>query len=58
LATAREAFVQGMRLSSGIAAVVAVGLAILAVVTLRTHGAPATEAATAARMEGERGHMT
>ena len=35
LATARDAFVQGMRLSSAIAAVVAVGLAALAVVMLR-----------------------
>lgn len=40
LDTAREAFVHGMQLTSGIAAVVAVGLAILAVVTLRSHGAP------------------
>ncbi|HEV8371744.1 MAG TPA: MFS transporter, partial [Actinomycetota bacterium] len=35
LQTAREAFVEGMRISSGIAAVVAVGLAILALVMLR-----------------------
>jgi MFS transporter, DHA2 family, multidrug resistance protein len=43
LQTAREAFVEGMRISSGIAAVVAVGLAILALVMLR--GRPAASAA-------------
>jgi DHA2 family multidrug resistance protein-like MFS transporter len=37
---AREAFVQGMQLTSGIAAAIAVGLAVLAIVTLRSHGAP------------------
>jgi DHA2 family multidrug resistance protein-like MFS transporter len=37
---AREAFVQGMQLTSGIAAILAVGLAALAIVTLRSHGAP------------------
>ena len=39
LQTAREAFVEGMRISSGIAAVVAVGLAILALVMLRDRAA-------------------
>jgi MFS transporter, DHA2 family, multidrug resistance protein len=43
LQTAREAFVEGMRISSGIAAVVAVGLAILALVMLRDR--PAASAA-------------
>jgi DHA2 family multidrug resistance protein-like MFS transporter len=38
LDTAREAFVHAMQLTSGIAAVVAVALAILAVVMLRSHG--------------------
>ncbi|HEX7197380.1 MAG TPA: MFS transporter [Candidatus Limnocylindria bacterium] len=37
---AREAFVHGMQLTSGIAAVLAVGLAALAIVALRSHGAP------------------
>jgi DHA2 family multidrug resistance protein-like MFS transporter len=41
LDTAREAFVHGMQLSSAIAAVVAVGLAILALVMLRSHDRPA-----------------
>jgi MFS transporter, DHA2 family, multidrug resistance protein len=40
LETAREAFVHGMQLSSAIAAVVAVGLAILAVVVLHSHNVP------------------
>jgi MFS transporter, DHA2 family, multidrug resistance protein len=44
LQTAREAFVQGMQLSSAIAAVVAVGLAVFALVMLRDRPAPATEA--------------
>jgi DHA2 family multidrug resistance protein-like MFS transporter len=43
LQTARQAFVEGMRISSGIAAVVAVGLAILALVMLRDR--PAASAA-------------
>jgi MFS transporter, DHA2 family, multidrug resistance protein len=43
LQTAREAFVQGMQLSSAIAAVVAVGLAVLALVMLRDRPAAATE---------------
>ncbi len=42
LQTAREAFVEGMRISSGIAAVVAVGLAILALVMLRDRPAAST----------------
>ncbi len=40
LATARTAFVHGMQLSSAIAAVVALGIAILALVMLRTQTAP------------------
>ncbi|MDQ3688502.1 MAG: MFS transporter [Chloroflexota bacterium] len=43
LDTAREAFVHGMQLTSGIAAVVAVGLAVMAVVMLRSHGLPPPE---------------
>jgi DHA2 family multidrug resistance protein-like MFS transporter len=38
LAAARGAFVQGMQVSSAIAAIVAIGLAILALVALRSHG--------------------
>jgi MFS transporter, DHA2 family, multidrug resistance protein len=49
LQTAREAFVQGMRLSSAIAAVAAVGLAVFALVMLRDRPA----AATAAPEDGE-----
>jgi MFS transporter, DHA2 family, multidrug resistance protein len=49
LETAREAFVQGMRLSSAIAAVAAVGLAVFALVMLRDRPA----AATAAPEDGE-----
>jgi MFS transporter, DHA2 family, multidrug resistance protein len=49
LQTAREAFVEGMQLSSGIAAVVAVGLAVLALVMLRDRpAAAATEEAVEA----------
>jgi len=40
LDTAREAFVHGMQLTSGIAAAVALGLAVVAVLMLRSHGAP------------------
>jgi MFS transporter, DHA2 family, multidrug resistance protein len=43
VATAREAFVQGMQLTSAIAAVVAVGLAILALVMLRGHSTPPSD---------------
>ena len=43
LDTAREAFVQAMQLTSTIAAVVAVGLALLALLMLRGHGAPPAE---------------
>ncbi|MGH2427660.1 MAG: MFS transporter [Candidatus Limnocylindria bacterium] len=48
LETAREAFVHGMQLTSGIAAVIAVGLAILAVVMLRSHGSPPAESESVA----------
>jgi DHA2 family multidrug resistance protein-like MFS transporter len=41
--TAREAFVQGMQLSSAIAAAVAVAIAILAVILLRSHDLPPSE---------------
>jgi MFS transporter, DHA2 family, multidrug resistance protein len=41
--TAREAFVQGMQITSAIAAVVAIGLAILALVVLRSDRGPAAE---------------
>jgi DHA2 family multidrug resistance protein-like MFS transporter len=44
LAVAREAFMAGMHLTSGIAAVVALGLAVLAVVALRSSGPSAAEA--------------
>jgi MFS transporter, DHA2 family, multidrug resistance protein len=44
LQTAREAFVQGMQLSSAIAAVAAVGLAVFALVMLRDRPAAATGA--------------
>ncbi|MGQ0609281.1 MAG: MFS transporter [Chloroflexota bacterium] len=44
LDTAREAFVHGMQLTSGIAAVMAVGLALLAVAMLRNHGTPPPDA--------------
>jgi DHA2 family multidrug resistance protein-like MFS transporter len=44
LQTAREAFVAGMQLSSAIAAVVAVGLAVFALVVLRDRPAAATQA--------------
>jgi MFS transporter, DHA2 family, multidrug resistance protein len=44
LAAARDAFVAGMQLSSVIAAVVAAGVAILALVTLRDRPAAATQA--------------
>ena len=43
LDTAREAFVHGMQLTSGIAAVVAVGLAVVAWVMLRANEAPPEE---------------
>ena len=51
LKTAREAYVQGMQLSSMIAAVVAVGLAVLAVVMLRDRTAASAE--THADAEGD-----
>jgi DHA2 family multidrug resistance protein-like MFS transporter len=38
--TARQAFVHGMQLSSAIAAIVAVGLAILALITLHDQPSP------------------
>jgi DHA2 family multidrug resistance protein-like MFS transporter len=44
LETARAAFVHGMQLTSAIAAVVAVGLAMLALAMLRSHDGPPTEA--------------
>jgi MFS transporter, DHA2 family, multidrug resistance protein len=43
LAAARQAFVLGMQVTAGIAAVLALGLAILALVTLRDHQSPSTE---------------
>ena len=52
LDTAREAFVHGMQLTSGIAAAVAVGIAILAVVMLRSHGTPADAESTEASLDG------
>jgi DHA2 family multidrug resistance protein-like MFS transporter len=54
LETAQVAFVQGMQLSSAIAAVLAVGLAILAVVLLRSHGAPPAESEPEAPTERSR----
>jgi hypothetical protein len=45
VAAARDAFVEGMQLSSAIAAGVAVGVAVMALVTLRDQPAPSTEAA-------------
>jgi DHA2 family multidrug resistance protein-like MFS transporter len=43
LDTAREAFVHGMQLTSGIAAIVAVGIAVVAVVMLRANEIPPSE---------------
>ncbi len=43
LATAREAFVAGMQLTSAIGAAIGIALAVLALVVLR-HQRPATEA--------------
>ena len=40
LETARGAFVHGMQLTSGIAAILAIGLAILTVILLRSHNVP------------------
>jgi MFS transporter, DHA2 family, multidrug resistance protein len=51
--TAREAFVHAMQLTSGIAAVVAVALAIMAVVTLRSHGEPPTDPESESGSESE-----
>ena len=48
LDTARQAFVQAMQLTSTIAAVVAVGLALLALVMLRSHGTPPAESGVTA----------
>lgn len=45
LEAARAAFVHGMQLTSGIAAFVAIGLAVLTVALLRNHGAPPADAA-------------
>ena len=45
LDTAREAFVAGMQLSAAIAAVVAAGLAVMALVALRSVGLPGSEPA-------------
>jgi MFS transporter, DHA2 family, multidrug resistance protein len=45
VAAARDAFVAGMQLSSIIAAVVAAGVAIMALVILRDQPAPSTQAA-------------
>ena len=53
LETAREAFVQGMQLSSAIAAVVAVGLAVVAVVMLRDRPAASPAASSEAHADGE-----
>jgi hypothetical protein len=44
LEVSREAFVHGMRLTSAIAAVLAVGVAILVAVMLRSQGAPTGDA--------------
>ena len=51
LEIAREAFVRGMQLSSAIAAVVAVGLALLAVVALRSQGIPSAQSESHAPTE-------
>ena len=53
LDTAREAFVHAMQLTSGIAAVVAVGLAILAVVMLRADGEPPADPSSESESESE-----
>ncbi|MCV0402814.1 MAG: MFS transporter [Chloroflexi bacterium] len=46
LTVARDAFVHGMQLTSAVAAVIAVGLALTAVLTLRSHGSPPAESAS------------
>jgi DHA2 family multidrug resistance protein-like MFS transporter len=51
LETARGAFVHGMQLTSGIAAIVAVGLAVLTVVLLRSHNVPPSDSDTEAEPE-------
>jgi DHA2 family multidrug resistance protein-like MFS transporter len=43
---AREAFVNGMQLTSAIAAIVSLGLAVLAWAMLRSHGTPPAEPQT------------
>jgi DHA2 family multidrug resistance protein-like MFS transporter len=53
LETARDAFVHGMQLTSGITALVAVGLAILAVVVLRSHNAPPPDPDAEADVESD-----
>ena len=52
LEVARDAFVQGMQLTSAISAVVAIGIAILAVVMLR-HVPPSSESPDQAGPHGE-----
>jgi DHA2 family multidrug resistance protein-like MFS transporter len=52
LEVARDAFVQGMQLTSAISAVVAIGIAILAVVMLR-HVPPSSESQDQAGPHGE-----
>ena len=51
LEAARVAFVHGMQLSSAIAAVVAVGLAILAMVTFRSHAVPVAQSESEATLD-------
>jgi DHA2 family multidrug resistance protein-like MFS transporter len=51
LEAARAAFVHGMQLSSAIAAVVAVGLAILTMVTFRSRGVPVAQSESEATLD-------
>ncbi len=48
LTTARDAFVHGMQLTSAMASVVALGLAVLALLLFRRHGEPPAESAATA----------
>jgi hypothetical protein len=53
LDTARGAFVHGMQLTSGIAAIIAIGLALLTVLLLRTHNVPPSDPDAEAESESE-----
>ena len=53
LETARGAFVHGMQLTSGIAAIVAIGLAIMTVALLRSHNVPPSDTDAEAQPEAD-----